>query len=116
LTSTSTLPNPIQPLPPTASISELRAKLQNKLDTFRRDRGVEDETEPRSRDALETERRVKRGEMRDRRRRTRKKEREGTSKPAKVCNPCTLPYPSSTTVNFLSRVYLADPEMDRRNY
>ncbi|KAK8850345.1 hypothetical protein IAR55_004263 [Kwoniella newhampshirensis] len=83
----------LQPLPPTASISELRAKLQSRLESFRRGRGVFDEDgsggDVRSRDALEEERRRKRGEMRDKRRKDRKEERrkavaEPTAKPAKT--------------------------------
>jgi hypothetical protein len=74
-------------LPPTASISDLRSKLASKLAGFRRDRGVDDAAE--SRDALEAERRARRGEMRDKRRNERKEERrkakaEPTAKPAKV--------------------------------
>ncbi|CAD6579547.1 MAG: hypothetical protein TREMPRED_002515 [Tremellales sp. Tagirdzhanova-0007] len=84
-TKTSSSVNPILPLPPTASVSELRAKLQSKLDTFRRDRGVDEDAEPQSRDALEAARRVKRGEMRDRRRKERKEERrKEIAKPAKT--------------------------------
>ncbi|WWD20526.1 hypothetical protein CI109_105002 [Kwoniella shandongensis] len=84
----------LQPLPPQASISELRAKLQSRLESFRRGRGVFDEEggsggDVRSRDALEEERRRKRGEMRDKRRNDRKEERrkavaEPTAKPAKT--------------------------------
>ncbi|KIR42598.1 hypothetical protein I307_04563 [Cryptococcus deuterogattii 99/473] len=71
----------LTPLPPTASISELRAKLQQRLQTFRSRRGAGDGEETHdgasvsSRDALEEERRRKRGEMRDRRRNERKEER-----------------------------------------
>ncbi|OWZ59583.1 hypothetical protein LQV05_000811 [Cryptococcus neoformans] len=71
----------LTPLPPTASISELRAKLQQRLQTFRSRRGAGDGEETNdgasvsSRDALEEERRRKRGEMRDRRRNERKEER-----------------------------------------
>lgn len=71
----------LSPLPPTASISELRAKLQKRLQTFRSRRGAGDGEETHdgasvsSRDALEEERRRKRGEMRDRRRNERKEER-----------------------------------------
>lgn len=93
----STLPPVhIAPLPPAASISDLRAKLHDRLEKFKRDRG-----EPETRDELEAERRAKRGEMRDRRRKDRKEERrkskaEPTAKPAKVgpfsfrikCAPC----------------------------
>jgi hypothetical protein len=82
----STLP-PVQiaPLPPAASISDLRAKLHDRLEKFKRDRG-----EPETRDELEAERRAKRGEMRDKRRKERKEQRrkvkaEPTAKPAKVC-------------------------------
>jgi hypothetical protein len=83
----SSLP-PLHPLPPQSSITDLRAKLQNRLDTFKKDRGVDD-SDPQSRDALEAERRKKRGEMRDKRRNERKAERrkerdEPTAKPAKV--------------------------------
>ena len=78
-------PVQIAPLPPTASISDLRAKLHDRLDKFKRDRG-----EPETRDELEAERRAKRGEMRDKRRKERKEQRrkskaEPTAKPAKVC-------------------------------
>ncbi|GFZ48310.1 hypothetical protein JCM24511_06058 [Saitozyma sp. JCM 24511] len=81
------LPPSIAPLPPTASISDLRSKLASKLAGFRRDRGVDDAAE--SRDALEAERRARRGEMRDKRRNERKEERrkakaEPTAKPAKT--------------------------------
>jgi hypothetical protein len=77
-------PVQIAPLPPTASISDLRAKLHDRLDKFKRDRG-----EPETRDELEAERRAKRGEMRDKRRKERKEQRrkskaEPTAKPAKV--------------------------------
>ncbi|WVN89523.1 uncharacterized protein L203_104748 [Cryptococcus depauperatus CBS 7841] len=68
----------INPLPPSASISELRAKLQARLQTFRRKRNADDPDDDAfvtSRDALEEERRKKRGEMRDRRRNERKEER-----------------------------------------
>lgn len=81
----STLPPVhIAPLPPAASISDLRAKLHDRLEKFKRDRG-----EPETRDELEAERRAKRGEMRDKRRKDRKEERrknkaEPTAKPAKV--------------------------------
>ncbi|WWC72338.1 uncharacterized protein I206_106300 [Kwoniella pini CBS 10737] len=69
-------PSSLQPLPPTASISELRSKLQNRLDSFKRQRGVNPEDENAgSRNALEEERRRKRGEMRDKRRNLRKEER-----------------------------------------
>nr|XP_018260026.1 uncharacterized protein I303_08098 [Kwoniella dejecticola CBS 10117]OBR82184.1 hypothetical protein I303_08098 [Kwoniella dejecticola CBS 10117] len=75
-------PSSLQPLPPTASISELRTKLQNRLDSFKRQRGVnpDDENENAgSRNALEEERRRKRGEMRDKRRNARKEERRKDS-------------------------------------
>jgi hypothetical protein len=77
-------PVQIAPLPPTASITDLRAKLHDRLDKFKRDRG-----EPETRDELEAERRAKRGEMRDKRRKERKEQRrkskaEPTAKPAKV--------------------------------
>ena len=68
------LPAPVRPLPPTASISDLRARLHSKIDGFRRDRGIDD-NDPQSRDALEAETRRRRGEMRDRRRNERKEER-----------------------------------------
>ena len=64
----------VQPLPPSSSISDLRARLQSKLESFRKDRGVDD-SDPQSRDALEAERRRKRGEIRDKRRNARKEER-----------------------------------------
>lgn len=74
----------ITPLPPTSSITDLRAKLHDKLEKFKRDRG-----EPETRDELEEERRRKRGEMRDRRRnelkeRKKKQRQEPTAKTAKV--------------------------------
>ncbi|WVR08432.1 hypothetical protein IAU60_005487 [Kwoniella sp. DSM 27419] len=83
---------PMRPLPPPASISELRAKLQSRLDSFRRDRGVNDdaqEGDAASRNELEEARRRRRGEMRDKRRNERKEERrkgreEPTAKPAKT--------------------------------
>ncbi|ODO10338.1 hypothetical protein I350_00933 [Cryptococcus amylolentus CBS 6273] len=76
----------LTPLPPSASISELRAKLQMRLDHFRRNRAADDSSsfstgapaqgeDAASRDALEQEQRRKRGEMRDRRRNERKEER-----------------------------------------
>ncbi|KAK1922904.1 establishment of cell polarity protein [Papiliotrema laurentii] len=78
----------VQPLPPAATITDLRARLQNKLEGFRKDRGVDD-SDPQSRDALEAERRRRRGEIRDKRRNLRKEERrkareEPTAKPAKT--------------------------------
>jgi len=78
----------IKPLPPSSSITDLRARLHDKLDGFRRDRGIDD-SDPQSRDALEAEQRRRRGEMRDKRRNLRKEERrkerdEPTAKPAKV--------------------------------
>jgi hypothetical protein len=78
----------IKPLPPSSSVTDLRARLHNKLDGFRRDRGIDD-SDPQSRDALEAEQRRRRGEMRDKRRNLRKEERrkerdEPTAKPAKV--------------------------------
>jgi hypothetical protein len=81
-------PVQIAPLPPSASISDLRAKLHDRLDKFKRDRG-----EPETRDELEAERRAKRGEMRDKRRKERKEQRrkskaEPTAKPAKVSHRC----------------------------
>ncbi|WVQ85777.1 hypothetical protein IAT38_007944 [Cryptococcus sp. DSM 104549] len=87
----STTPGTFAPLPPSASISELRAKLQNRLSSFRRDRGANDTPlgdGAASRNALEEERRKKRGEMRDKRRTERKEERrkskeEPKAKPAK---------------------------------
>lgn len=79
----------IAPLPPTASITDLRAKLHDRLEKFKRDRG-----EPETRDELEEERRRKRGEMRDRRRnelkeRKRKERQEPTAKGAKVSHYST---------------------------
>ncbi|ODN75669.1 hypothetical protein L198_08126 [Cryptococcus wingfieldii CBS 7118] len=78
----------LTPLPPSASISELRAKLQMRLDHFRRNRAADagdsssfstgaaaQGEDAASRDALEQEQRRKRGEMRDRRRNERKEER-----------------------------------------
>ncbi|ORX41211.1 surfeit locus protein 6-domain-containing protein [Kockovaella imperatae] len=73
--SSPALPAPVRPLPPTASISDLRARLHSKIEGFRRDRGVDDDADPQSRSALEAETRRRRGEMRDRRRRERKEER-----------------------------------------
>lgn len=81
----------IVPLPPAASISELKAKLQSKLESFRRDRGVDD-SDPQSRDALEQAQRARRAELREnRRKQTKQKRREerdqaaqAESKPAKV--------------------------------
>ncbi|OCF42635.1 hypothetical protein I317_03494 [Kwoniella heveanensis CBS 569] len=84
----------VKPLPPSASISELRAKLQSRLDSFRRDRGIndddgEDGQGALSRNELEEARRKRRGEMRDKRRKDRKEERkkgreEVKAKPAKT--------------------------------
>ena len=100
---------PVAPLPPAATITDLRAKLQAKLATFRRDRGVdEDEEDPKSRDALEDARRVRRGEMRDKRRKERKEARRKavvtastSAKTAKVSwavrLPSTLAEPPDTT-------------------
>ncbi|WWC92053.1 uncharacterized protein L201_007007 [Kwoniella dendrophila CBS 6074] len=70
-------PSNLRPLPPQASITDLRAKLQNRLDSFKRQRGVnvDEEGSTSSRNELEEERRRKRGEMRDKRRNSRKEER-----------------------------------------
>ncbi|EIW68124.1 hypothetical protein TREMEDRAFT_40225 [Tremella mesenterica DSM 1558] len=77
----------INPLPPAASIAELKQRLQNKLESFRKDRGVDD-SDPVSRDALESARRAKREEQRDKKKKDRKKERESekqsNSRPAKT--------------------------------
>ncbi|WVW81136.1 hypothetical protein I302_103127 [Kwoniella bestiolae CBS 10118] len=81
--STSSAAN-LQPLPPSTSISELRAKLQNKLDSFKRQRGVNPEDEAGSRNALEEERRRKRGELRDNRREKRKEERKKEGEKGRV--------------------------------
>ncbi|WVQ63057.1 uncharacterized protein L199_001208 [Kwoniella botswanensis] len=74
----------LQPLPPSTSISELRAKLQNKLDSFKKQRGVNFEDEAGSRNALEEERRRRRGELRDNRREKRKEERKREGEKGKV--------------------------------
>ncbi|ORY35876.1 surfeit locus protein 6-domain-containing protein [Naematelia encephala] len=99
-TQTLVLPPTIRPLPPAASISDLRAKLHSKLDGFRKDRGVDE-----SRDALEQERRRKRGELRDNRRAKRKEEvrrsKESGSKPVptQLIVPA-LPKPTSDPISF----------------
>ncbi|GMK59282.1 hypothetical protein CspeluHIS016_0702970 [Cutaneotrichosporon spelunceum] len=74
------------PLPPAASITDLRERMREKLDRFKRDRGFDD---PQSRDALEAAARQRRGEMRDRRRKERKdairrQREEVNAKPAKT--------------------------------
>lgn len=75
------------PLPPAASISDLRERMRAKLDRFKRDRGYDED--PQSRDALEAAARQRRGEMRDKRRKERKEaikrqREEVNAKPAKV--------------------------------
>ncbi|WVF68115.1 hypothetical protein IAT40_002878 [Kwoniella sp. CBS 6097] len=90
--SASGLPAVVKPLPPSASISELRAKLQSRLDSFRRGRGINDDEDGEgalSRNELEEARRKRRGEMRDKRRNDRKEERRKgrediKAKPAKT--------------------------------
>ncbi|BEI81914.1 hypothetical protein CcaverHIS002_0210740 [Cutaneotrichosporon cavernicola] len=74
------------PLPPAASIGDLRERMRAKLDRFKRNRGFED---PQSRDALEAAARQRRGEMRDKRRKERKEaikrqREEVNAKPAKT--------------------------------
>lgn len=103
----------VQPLPPATTISDLRARLQTKLDTFKKDRGVDPDADPQSRDALEEERRRKRGEMRDRRRNERKAERrkareEPTARPAKVRSSQVITCSSSLSRN-QGRGHNADP-------
>ncbi|KAL1408780.1 hypothetical protein Q8F55_005593 [Vanrija albida] len=76
-------------LPPAASIGDLRDRMKTRLDAFKKQRGVDDDEDPQSRDALEAARREKRGEMRDKRRKERKEERkkarlEPTAKTAKT--------------------------------
>ncbi|WVQ95736.1 hypothetical protein IAU59_002835 [Kwoniella sp. CBS 9459] len=90
----ATFPAIVKPMPPSASISELRAKLQSRLDSFRRGRGINDDEDGEgagalSRNELEEARRKRRGEMRDKRRNDRKEERrkgreDVTAKPAKT--------------------------------
>ncbi|CAK9782834.1 hypothetical protein CC85DRAFT_286418 [Cutaneotrichosporon oleaginosum] len=75
------------PLPPAASISDLRERMRAKLDRFKRSRGFDDD--PQSRDALEAAARQRRGDMRDKRRKERKeaikRQREDVhAKPAKT--------------------------------
>lgn len=76
-------------LPPAASITDLRDRMRAKLDGYKRARGIDDNEDPQSRDALEAARRQRRGEIRDKRRKERKEERkkarvEVTAKTAKV--------------------------------
>ena len=107
------LPTPVRPLPATASISDLRARLHSKIEGFRKDRGVDD-SDPQSRSALEAETRRRRGEMRDRRRRERKEERRKarekeavTGKSAKVSPDDRLVFELiECSLNLLSRLSL----------
>ncbi|KAL7422641.1 hypothetical protein Q5752_001932 [Cryptotrichosporon argae] len=83
------LPPAIQPLPPSASITDLRARMRSKLDGMRAARGADDDdAEVASRDALEAARRARRGEVRDKRRAKRKEERaEERKKAAESARP-----------------------------
>ncbi|KAK4686416.1 hypothetical protein P7C73_g3715, partial [Tremellales sp. Uapishka_1] len=96
----------LTPLPPAASISDLRAKLANKLNGFRSARGIEEGEGMESRDQLERERREKRGEMRDKRRKDRKEERrkgEVTARGAKtqlIVPPLPAPTAPGDTVSY----------------
>lgn len=90
------------PLPPAASIGDLRERMRAKLDRFKRNRGFDDD--PQSRDALEAAARQRRGEMRDKRRTERREairrqREEVNAKPAKVSAERCLrrPWPLART-------------------
>ncbi|WRT70496.1 uncharacterized protein IL334_007494 [Kwoniella shivajii] len=127
--STSSNAIALKPLAPSASISDLRAKLQSRLDNFKRQRGVTDDyinnqngngngnpngDDAYSRNALEEERRRKRGEMRDKRRNLRKEERrkEGEKgKPTKT--QLIVPQPREDHSSSLSFPSLSLPSSNK---